>query len=94
MLLRPRISIRQRAKLGKVPYCHDREYARDLESDLGLQRRRRKVEYGARQEDRKVKCREVVMQEQLAAHEEEREVVQEVAGKEETTHRVVLDHFG
>ena len=94
LLLRPRVSICQRAKPGKVPYCHDREHGRDLKSNLGLQRRCRKVEYGARHEDRKVERREVVMQEQLAAHEEEREVMQEVTSKEETTQRVVLDQFG
>ena len=34
------------------------------------------------------------MEEQLTAHEEERKVVHEVTGKEETTHRVVLDQLG
>lgn len=78
----------------EVPDGEDNKDSGDLQPHPRAQRRRDKVEDRARQQDRKVQSGEVVVQEKLAAHQEEGRIMQHPADEEESTEGVVFDHFG
>ena len=90
--LRPREAVRDRAEVRVVPNGEDEEYSRNLQANARAKRCCKKVKDTAREKDGVVKSGEVVMQEQLAVHEEEWEVVQEPAQCEESADGVVLEH--
>ena len=79
--------------MRKLPYRKDDEHSCDLQSEPGSQRRGDQVKHSAQQEDGKIKGWKVMMEEQLAAHEEEGKVVQEPACEEKPAKSVVFDNF-
>ena len=79
--------------MRKLPDRKDDEHSCDLQSEPGSQRRGDQVKHSAQQEDGKIKGWKVMMEEQLAAHEEEGKVMQEPACKEEATEGIVFNDF-
>lgn len=62
--------------MPKVQNRNDGQHASNLQSRAWPDRGRDEVEDAAQQEDCKVQCGEVMMEEELSPHEEEGEVVE------------------
>ena len=71
----PRGPVNQRRKVLEMPNRQDNQHGRDLQPHFRPQRRRDEVKHGAGEENGEIKRREVVMQKELSAHEEEWKVV-------------------
>lgn len=89
LLLGPLARIRQRAKLAETVQHKEHIHGRDLHATRGAKVSREKIKHGARAEDGKVQGGKVVVQEELALHEEEGQVVHSPADDEEAADFVV-----
>lgn len=74
------------------PHGDEDENESDLKPELGLQGMSEEVEDGGKEEDGEVESGEVVMEEELALHDEEGEVVKRPAESEETAKSIVEDN--
>lgn len=92
--LRPWIAIYKRTKIRIVPYGYDDQQSCDLKAYPGTKGGSNEIEHRTGQQDGEVERREVVMQEELPAHQVEREVVQAPADEEESAQGVVFNDFG
>lgn len=77
----------------EVPDSDDSEDTGNLQANAGAESRGGEVEDTAREKNCEVKSGEVVVKEQLAAHNEEREIVQAPSDEEEATEGVVFHDF-
>jgi hypothetical protein len=92
--LGPRRAVRERAEVSVHEDDADEEATGDLQPHARPERARCEIEYGAPEQDGEVEGREVVVQEELAAHEEEGRVVQRPSSEQEATQRIILDDLG
>ena len=81
--LRPRIAVHERTEVHVVPDRNDQQGSSYLQAHSGTEGRRDKVKDTTRQQNGEVQRREVVMQEKLAIHEIERQIVQCPANEQE-----------
>ncbi len=93
LFLGPRRTVCQWAEVRISPNCHHNEADSQVQSNALSEAARDEVEYHATEKDREIECREIVMQEELALHYEERNVVKCPSHEKETTHRIVFSHF-
>jgi len=77
----------------EVPNSQDDQNRRNLQPYTRSQGRRQQVKYSRTEEDSEVQSWEVVMEEKLATHEEEGEVVQKPAHEEKAAQSVIFDNF-
>lgn len=78
----------------EMPNREDNQHRGNLQPYSRPQRRRDQVKYGAGEENGEIQRGEVVMQEELSAHEKERKVVEAPPEEKEPAERVVFHHFG
>ena len=76
LLPRPRVPIRQRTQVVEIPNGQNNEHSCNLQPDPRPHGRGEEIKHRTRQQDSKVECWEVVVQEKLTLHQEEGEVVQ------------------
>ena len=86
--------IRQRTEIRKRPDRKHEHHRSRLQLDSRPNTRGDVVEHGAEAEDGKVERREIVVQEQLALHEEEGEIVQCPSDEERGADFVVKGNLG
>lgn len=86
----PLQSVHKGTELDEDPDGCKRNEGGDTKAELRPQATRHKIEGGGECEDRKIQGGEVVVQEQLALHQEEREVVQKPRQGEEADVGLVL----
>jgi len=73
-----------------VPDGQDYEDDSDLEANSRAQGRGNNIETSGGEQDSEIKRREVVVEEELASHDEEREVMEGPADEEEAAHGIVF----
>ena len=73
--LRPGIAVGKRTEVHEIPDGDDDQSCRDLQSDFGTQCRGQEIKNCAREQDGEIKCREIMVEKELALHEEEWEVM-------------------
>lgn len=74
-----------------IPHDDHRNHARNLQPNTRFELSRRCVKHGTGHENGKVERGEVVVQEELAGHEEEGEVMQSPASCKESAELVVFN---
>ena len=92
MLPRPRVTIRERTEMRKGPDGQRHNDRSDLDPPPRRHRRRQQIEYRHKRKDGEIECGEIVMEEELALHEEEGEIVQCPSENGEPDELVVLDN--
>ena len=87
---RPLSTVCQGTQVDIVPNGNDDENSCNLQANPRLQVGRDEIEDTAGKENSEIECGEVVVQEELAAHYEERNVMQGPADEEEATYSIVF----
>jgi hypothetical protein len=77
-----------------VPHGNNEYYPSNLQPYAWLEFGCRGIKHCASHENGKVECREVMMQEELSRHKEERQIMKRPAGREESAKLIVLDQGG
>lgn len=76
-----------------MPHRENDEYRRNLEANPRTQCGGDEIKHRAEEKDRKVERWEIMMEEELAAHEKEGEIMQRPTDEKEAAKGIIFHHF-